>query len=327
MDISLEARTVLVLLNSFEQKATLSTLEAIRTHDVWTRQGNDDAALTKVLNQLVDGGLVSCTGTAYSLTRQGVTQVKHFMSVGYSAIMVAAAQSATSRKFCEEIYGLDLCQFNTMNMTQLDKLLEVMNLSEDDYILDLGCGVGLISEYISDVTGASMMGVDFAAGAIELAQERSRPKRSRLSYQVMDIDELSLPGKSFSGVISVDALHIVNDLRKVIQLAKMCLQENGQMGILYSVTLFAEETRDNLAPEQTPLAKALQSCGLNFETWDFTQDERRLWEKILPVAEELRQAYEAEGKLYLYETTVADAQTMLDAVKAGRRSRYLYHIG
>jgi len=137
--------------------------------------------------------------------------------------MVTSEQSATSRKFFEQVHGLDLCHFNAMSMTQLDKLLEVMNLHEDDHILDLGCGVGLISEHISDITGASVMGIDFASEAIKRSQERTCKKRGRLSYQVMDIDELSLPGTSFSGLISIDALHFVNDLKRTIQSAQECL--------------------------------------------------------------------------------------------------------
>jgi len=322
MDISPEASSALFILNNFEHKKTLSTLETIRTHSIWAQQGNNNQTLTKVL----DSGLVSCTECVYSLTKQGLAQVKKIMSEGFSAIMVADEQSATSRKFCEQVFGIDLRQFNSMSMTQFNKLMDVMNLCENDHILDLGCGVGLISEYMSDITGASVLGIDFAADAIKLAQERTHKKRGRLSYQIMDMDELSLPRKSFSSLISIDALHFVNNLKRTIQLAQECLQENGQMGIFYSVTLSAGEPIANLEPEQTPLAKALLECELNFKTWDFTNNERNVFEKVLRVAEELKQEYEAEEKLYLYEMAIADAKPMLDAVKNGGRRRYLYHI-
>jgi cyclopropane fatty-acyl-phospholipid synthase-like methyltransferase len=136
-----------------------------------------------------------------------------------------------------------------------------MNLGEEDHILDLGCGAGLISEYISDLTGASVVGIDFATGAIERAHERTRKKWGRFSYQVMNMDELSLPAQSFSGVISIDALHFVHDLKRTIELAQECLRENGRMGIFSSVNLYAGETTDHLKPEKTPLAKVLQEWG------------------------------------------------------------------
>jgi cyclopropane fatty-acyl-phospholipid synthase-like methyltransferase len=326
MDFSPETRTVLSILNDFEHKKKLFVFETISIHDYWVQQRKGDQALIKILDQLIDCELVSRTGNTYSLTKQGVIQAKKFMSEGFSAMMIASEQSATSRKFCKQVYGLDLCQFNMMSQTQLDKLLEVMNLCKDDHILDLGCGIGLISEYISDVTGASVTGIDFASGAIKRAQKRTHKKRGQLSYQVMDMDELSLPGKSFSGMISIDALHFVNDLKRTIQLTKECLQENGQMGIFYSTTISPEETIESLEPEQTPLAKVLKECGLNFQTWDFTQDEIEIWEKILHVAEELRHEYDAEGNLYIYEMSVSDARPMLETAKTGRCSRYFYHI-
>jgi len=326
MDFSPEARSVLFILNSFEQKKTPATLDAIRTHPIWTQQGLEDHTLTSSLDQLLNGGLVVTKGIQYSLAKQGVAQIKQFMSEGFGALLVAAEQSATSRKFCKQVYGLDLCQFNSMSMVQLEKLLEVTDLGEDDHILDLGCGVGLISEYISDVTGASVVGVDFATRAIEQAQERTYKKRGRLSYQVMDMDDLNLPRESFSGVISVDALHFVNDLKRSVQSVLEGLRENGQMGIFYSANLSPAEPMDRLEPEKTSLAKVLHECGINFQAWDFTQDEGSVWEKMLQVVEVLKHEYEAEGNLSLYETTVSDARTMLEAVRSGQRRRYLFHI-
>jgi len=59
MDFFPEARSVLAILNSFEHKKTLSTLETIRTHTIWLQQGKNDQTLTQVLDQLLEGGLVS----------------------------------------------------------------------------------------------------------------------------------------------------------------------------------------------------------------------------------------------------------------------------
>lgn len=326
MDRSPQTRVILFLLHNLAQKEPPATLDAIRTHPLWIQQRQDDAALTRLLAQMVSAGLILCETDAYSLTKQGAARVKQFMSEGFSAIMVAAEQSTASRKFCQQVYGRDLCQFNSMSMMQLEKLLEVMNLSEKDHLLDMGCGVGLISEYISDITRASLLGIDLAPGAIRSAQERTLKKRERLSYQVMDMDELSLPEKAFSGVISIDAIHFAHDLKRTILAAWGSLRENGQMGIFYAHTLSAGEPAGNLDPGRTPFAKVVLECGLDFRTWDFTQDELAVWERILEAAEGLKDAFEGEGKLELYEMSVADALPMLEAVKTGKRRRYLYHI-
>jgi ubiquinone/menaquinone biosynthesis C-methylase UbiE len=186
--------------------------------------------------------------------------------------------------------------------------------------------VGRIAEHISDLTGARVLGVDFASETIKRAQIRTRPKDQQLSYQVMDMDEVGFPGKCFTGMIAIDSLHFARDIRKTVQSMKGCLDENGQMGVFYAAMIPAGETSESLKPEWTPLGKVLQEFGLNYETWDFTQDERDLWERILRVAEELKSAYSLEGNLHLYEAAVADARPMFAAVNAGKRRRYLYHI-
>jgi len=258
MDLLPGAAGVLGILNDFEKKKALSTFETIRAHVNWERQGKDDQALTGVLDQLVGYELATHSETVYSLTKKGSVQLKQSMSQGFSAMMLAAEQSAVSKKFCQQVYGIDLCQFNMMSRAQLDKLLEEMNLGKDDHILDLDCGVGLISEYVSDVTGAAVFGIDFASGVIERARERTVKKRGRLSYQVMDMDALSLPSQSFSGVISIDTLYFVNDLEGTIRSVRECLRMNGRMGILYSTRLSPEEAVEVLEPRHTPLAKVLQ---------------------------------------------------------------------
>lgn len=326
MDLSPESRTVLSVLNNCSYQQAGLSFEAIRTHDSWTQLGKDDRILDHLLNQLIDGQLVCKTGSLYTLTELGANQVKRFMREGFDGMLLAAADSAASQRFCRQVYGRDLCQFNTMSQTQLDKLLQVMDLSAADHLLDLGCGLGLVTEYIADITGARVTGIDFAPGAIDRARERTREKGARITYQTMDMDHLRFPSGRFTGVIAIDSLHFVKDLKRTIQSAKDCLQTNGQMGIFYAMMRSPEERFDVLQPDQTHLARVLRDCDLHFHAWDFTLDELALWERILCVAEELRPVYDAEGTRFLYETSVSEAITNSEAIRTGRRRRYLYHI-
>lgn len=96
------------------------------------------------------------------------------------------------------------------------------------------------------------------------------------------------------------------------------------MGILYTTHVSPEEPKQNLEPENTPLARALRSCDLDFQTWDYTDDERRVWERQLQAAEELKAAFEAEGNLLVYQQRVGEAQQLLEYCRTGRSSQYLY---
>ena len=55
-------------------------------------------------------------------------------------------------------------------------------------IVDLGCGNGMIAEYISDVTDAHVTGLDYIPTAIAQAQARTAAKADRLTFPVGDIN-------------------------------------------------------------------------------------------------------------------------------------------
>ena len=93
----------------------------------------------------------------------------HWYSDYYAAVEVSRANAA----YCERVFGRNLCQHGFADMDQLDRLLEVTGIRAGHRVLDLGCGNGLIAEYISDVTGAQVTGVDFIPGAIRQAQDRT----------------------------------------------------------------------------------------------------------------------------------------------------------
>ena len=61
-------------------------------------------------------------------------------------------------------------------------MLEETPSGQVSRVLDVGCGNGKIAEYISDLTQASVTGIDYVPEAISHAQERTAEKRGRLSF-------------------------------------------------------------------------------------------------------------------------------------------------
>jgi len=81
-------------------------------------------------------------------------------------------------------------------------LLKLLPATENMQVLDLGCGIGTLSEFISDRTGAHVTGIDFAPLAIERAQTRTAAKSSRLSFRVADMDALEDIAQKFDGILA-----------------------------------------------------------------------------------------------------------------------------
>ena len=81
------------------------------------------------------------------------------------------------------------------DMVQINTLIKVLELDETNRVLDLGCGNGMITEYISDTTGAHITGVDISDVAIQQAQERTKEKRHRINILCGAHSQIGIPGR------------------------------------------------------------------------------------------------------------------------------------
>jgi SAM-dependent methyltransferase len=125
---------------------------------------------------LLDEGLTRGGESGYSLTDSGRPLAEHYYAERpdhfwyyYQHYYPAAKASIAHSKLCERVFGQDLTQDGQADMESVNDLISHLRIGKDDKVLDLGCGAGGISEYISDETGAHVTGLDYAATAIETA--------------------------------------------------------------------------------------------------------------------------------------------------------------
>jgi ubiquinone/menaquinone biosynthesis C-methylase UbiE len=249
----------------------------------------------------------------------------------YERYYDAMPSSRAHALFCERVFGRNLCQHGFADMAQIETMLALTNLGPASHALDLGCGNGMIAEYLSDRTGAHITGLDYVPGAIRQAHERTAAKSHRLRFVVGDINALELPPQGFDTILAIDTIYFSNDYAATIGRLKAALQPGGQMAFLYShgwepwtpVESFDKAT---LAPDATPLARALHAHGLPYETRDFTADDLRLAHRRQEVLVELKPQFEAEDILFIWENRMGDAQGIAEAVERGLQRRYLYHV-
>jgi ubiquinone/menaquinone biosynthesis C-methylase UbiE len=209
-------------------------------------------------------------------------------------------------------------------MAQLAELLDALRLCAGDRVLDLGCGSGLITEYLHDQTGAAFVGIDISAEAIGQARARTRAKRGRLAFGVGNMNRLAFGPETFSAVVAIDTLYYVNDLEATLRQAAGTLKPGGQLGLFYTQWINDHADQARLLPENTDLAVGLKKLGLKFTTLELTRQEAEHWRRKVEVLTELKGEFEAEGNLDLYDYRYSEA-----ARYAGwdvrKRSRHLYH--
>ncbi len=247
------------------------------------------------------------------------------MSKGYDNLLSRTGSSKAYSMFCERVFGKDLSQFNVLDMEQLTTLLEKLELRSGEVALDLGCGNGRITEYISDLTGAKMVGLDFAVKVIEDAQQRTVDKKARLSFVAGNMDDLSFEESSFDAIISIDTLYFVESIDLTIRKLKSLLKSpKGRLAIFCDQTCGPDESRDILLPENTKVGAALGSNGLTYETVEYTSSSRDIWMREIAAAEELKELFVKEGNADIYEDRAQDAKRTLETIDSGRHVRYFY---
>jgi len=279
--------------------------------------------------QLLRRQLVTKKSDCYFLSDTGKKVGRAFrierMSQGYDNLLSRTGSSKAYSMFCERVFGKDLSQFNVLDMEQLNTLIEKLELKSGEVALDLGCGNGRIAEYISDVTGAKIVGLDFAAEVIKNAQQRTVDKKDRLTYVVGEMDELSFEEGSFDAIISIDTMYFVESIDVTIgKLRSLLKPANGRLAIFYDQTCDVDESREVLLPQNTRVGTALSSNGFVYETVDFTGSSRGVWIREMEAAEELKELFVKEGNVDIYEDRAQDAKRTLEKIEDGRHVRYFF---
>jgi len=232
----LEEETLIAVaaLQLFEQKTDRDGVDFAG----WGLFEREQGELGREAESLVAKGLLRREDGIFSLTEEGEEAEKEvdgaFMREAYDEGWEASAQSEVMAEFSERVFGRNLSQTNFADMEQLDGLIEALELDSEDRVLDLGCGTGMITEYIADQTGASVTGLDYSASGIRVARERCREKRDRLIFVEGDMNDLDLPEASFDAIVSIDTLYFAGDLVKTVEGLEGTLKPEGCMGILYT---------------------------------------------------------------------------------------------
>ncbi len=245
----------------------------------------------------------------------------------YQKFYSAAYASEAHSRFCEKVFGKDLCQEGQTDMASLNHLLKCLDLKDNETLLDLGCGAGVISEYISDKTGALVTGVDYAIAAIAEANRRTTQKKSRLNFIQGNFNELVLAPDSYDAVISIDTLYWDDGLEKTLSMLATALKPGGRMGIFLNHFINEGDSPELLNVDYSVLSRALVAVGLSFETYDYTKQLGEFWCRLRDATYDLREAFESEGNGFIVENYLREAEDdHLLEINAGTVARYLYLV-
>jgi ubiquinone/menaquinone biosynthesis C-methylase UbiE len=138
-------------------------------------------------------------------------------SAGFDEGFVAIAASPGIRRVWEAVdpeLPPKTEPFSFVSVALLGHIANALALSPGQTLVDLGCGRGGPGLWLAKSLGASLIGVDFSAVAVQQANDRAAlfGLADTARFVVGDLAATGLAAASADAVVSVDALHFATDL-------------------------------------------------------------------------------------------------------------------
>ena len=289
---------------------------------------------TGVPEALAEKGLVEGSDAGWRLTAAGRPPAEAWAAERvdmywyyYQRFYTAAHASAAHSEFCRRVFGQDLTQEGQTDMASLKIALDALPLGPGKRMLDLGCGAGVIAEYVSDTTGTRVTGLDYSPSAIAAAEARTEDRRDRLDFRTANFNTMPPAPGVFDAILSLDTLYWASDLEALLGVLSDSLAPGGRMAIFMNHHCGPLGGAGALAPEMSSLGRAVAVLGLRARMLDFSANLGAFWERVYAAATDLKAQFEAEGNGFIAESLIRESEEdYLPDIHEGRVARYLYLI-
>ena len=334
MEMILNEAEIQVLATLYRAEAENSPLDKFSLEESGKRYRNYLVDWSGAYASLVGQGLISGNDEDYHLTKTGHPQGLHYLEQRpdsywyyYQEFYDKAHASNAHSRFCEQAYGKDLCQEGQMDMKSIHDLLGRLELKPGQRVLDLGCGAGGISEYISDQTGTLVTGLDYSKTGITVARSRAENKHSQLDFIEADLNQFELEPQSYDAAISIDSIYWVNDTADVLQRIIKTLKPGGQLILSIVIMPGYCDSPEELEIDKSFVATALDRLAIDYQSIDRTESFLGFWPGIKTVMSGLKKDFEEEGNGFIYQNWIREAEDeFLPALESGGLRQYLYHL-
>jgi len=112
------------------------------------------------------------------------------------------------------------------NIKVIERLFSQVDLSKVKKVLEVGCGIGVLSSYLAEKYEWGVTGIDLDPEQIDRAKNDHR-ENNYLKFLEADVTKLPFGDNEFDLVLSVDALHHIPNRNKAFGEINYVLKSNG----------------------------------------------------------------------------------------------------
>ena len=118
---------------------------------------------------------------------------------------------------------------NRQNRHLYEETIRLLALSNDDSLLDVGCGNGYVLSMIARESNCILAGIDPSASIIKAAFKRCHKatESGRMTLLCQNIDEMSFADNSFSKGYTINTVYFWDNLNNAMSEIKRVLKPNG----------------------------------------------------------------------------------------------------
>lgn len=137
-----------------------------------------------------------------------------------------------NRNKIKESFGKQASQFSKNhilnNEEQLKFIVNMSSIEKEDWVLDLGCGTGLLTQAIEEKT-KRVVGLDLTREMLEEAKLQSKKKSKSILFLLGDAEQLPFLDGQFDCVMTRLTIHHFPEPLKIIKELVRVLKPNGRM--------------------------------------------------------------------------------------------------
>ncbi len=125
------------------------------------------------------------------------------------------------------------------NVQATEEMVELCQIDQDSYVLDVGCGAGVTPSFLARKYGCRVVGVDISEGMVQRSKERAAREgvADRTEFRVADAQDLPFQDDLFDAVITESVTAFPEDKQKAVDEYARVTKPGGYVGLNESTWL------------------------------------------------------------------------------------------